>query len=159
MRYWPINYDYYYGFKVIIVISTSFSGAFWCVNGIDYYVENGRVLYYSVSVLYGKWRVNPFTPMIWLLILPSSCYIFPHKLVTRIWCLIKVTSCTWWVWVFSLPVYWTMHGYYRENWHVHPFWEFKDLYECKLWEVFFFLLCTFSKFLVILHSTQHINFW
>ena len=58
MRYWPINYDYYCGFKVIIVISTSFSGAFWCVNGIDYYLENGRVLYYSISVLYGKWRVK-----------------------------------------------------------------------------------------------------
>ncbi|CAH3037871.1 unnamed protein product, partial [Pocillopora meandrina] len=41
--------------KLIIVISTSFSEAFWCVNGIDYYVENGRVLYYSVSVLYGHY--------------------------------------------------------------------------------------------------------
>ena len=33
--------------------------------------------------------------MILLLILPSSCYIFPCKLVTRIWYLIKyVTGCT-----------------------------------------------------------------
>ena len=54
MRYWPISYDYYCGFKVIIVISTSFSEAFCRVNGIDYYVENGRVLYYSVNILHGK---------------------------------------------------------------------------------------------------------
>ena len=29
---------------------------------------------------------NPLTTMIWLLILPSSCYTFPGKLVTRTWC-------------------------------------------------------------------------
>ena len=34
---------------------------------------------------------NQLTPKIWLLILPSSCYKFPCKLVTRIWCLIKIT--------------------------------------------------------------------
>ena len=47
MRYWTINYDYYCGFKVIIAISTSFSGAFWCVNGIDYYVENSSAVLLS----------------------------------------------------------------------------------------------------------------
>ena len=31
-------------------------------------------------------NVNPLTPKIWLLILPSSCYIFPCELDTRIWC-------------------------------------------------------------------------
>ena len=29
---------------------------------------------------------NPLTPKIWFLILPSSCYKFPHQLVMRIWC-------------------------------------------------------------------------
>ena len=29
---------------------------------------------------------NSLIPMIWLLILPSGCYTFPCKLVTRIWC-------------------------------------------------------------------------
>ena len=37
----------------------------------------------------------PLTPKIWLLILPSSCYTFPCKLVTRIWHSIKVISFTW----------------------------------------------------------------
>ena len=31
-------------------------------------------------------RFNPWTPEIWLLILLFSCYTFPSKLVTRIWC-------------------------------------------------------------------------
>ena len=39
--------------KVIIVISTSFLGAFWSINGIDYYVENSKALYYSVNILHG----------------------------------------------------------------------------------------------------------
>ena len=43
----------------------------------------------------GAVEVNPLTLKIWLLILPSSCYTFPYKLITRIWCLIKITSCTW----------------------------------------------------------------
>ena len=30
--------------------------------------------------------LNPFTPKIWLLILPSSCHTFPCKLVLRTWC-------------------------------------------------------------------------
>ena len=54
---------------------------------------------------------SPTTSMIWLLILPSSCYIFPCKLVTRIWCQIKITTLAWhvcWImfrycWVFPLP--------------------------------------------------------
>ena len=31
-------------------------------------------------------RFNPSTPKIWLLILPSSCYTFPSKLIMIIWC-------------------------------------------------------------------------
>ena len=31
-------------------------------------------------------QLSSFTPKIWLLILSSSCYIFPGKLVVRIWC-------------------------------------------------------------------------
>ena len=65
--------------------------------------------------------INLLTPKIWLLILPSSCYTFPCKLITRIWCSIKVISCTWWVWVFSLPVCWIMYGYYRKKLPVNHF--------------------------------------
>jgi len=43
-------------FKVIIVISTSFLGAFWSINGIDYYLENSKALYYSVNILHGNWE-------------------------------------------------------------------------------------------------------
>ena len=38
--------------------------------------------------------LNPLTPKICLLILPISCCTFPCKLVTRIWCSIKIISCT-----------------------------------------------------------------
>ena len=50
--------------------------------------------------------INPLTFMIWLIILPTSCNTFPCKLVTRIWCWIKITTRL--VWVFSLPVCWIM---------------------------------------------------
>ena len=30
--------------------------------------------------------INQITPRMWFLILPCSCYIFPSKLITRIWC-------------------------------------------------------------------------
>lgn len=36
-------------------------------------------------------------------ILSSSCFIFPCKCMTRIWSLIKITTPTQYVWVFSLP--------------------------------------------------------
>ena len=63
------------------------------------------------------------TPKIWLLIFPSSCcYTFPSKLVTGILCTTKLISSSWWVWVFSLPVYWIMYKYYREKLHVNHFW-------------------------------------
>lgn len=39
--------------KVVIVISTSFLGAFLFVTGFDYYLENCTALYYSVSILHG----------------------------------------------------------------------------------------------------------
>ena len=39
--------------------------------------------------------INPSTPEIWLLILSSSCQTFPCKWVMRIWCAIKIKSCTW----------------------------------------------------------------
>ena len=40
-------------------------------------------------------QFNPLTPRIWLLILLSSCYTFPCKLVARIWCYIKIKTFTW----------------------------------------------------------------
>ena len=77
------------------------------------------------------------TFLIWLLILPSSCSTFPCILVTRIWCLIKITTPTWWVWVFSLPVYWMMYGYLI-YWYLVDFLKFKAVlhsirgYCCKM---------------------------
>ena len=69
--------------------------------------------------------LNPLTPKIWLSILPSSYYTCPRKLIMRIRCSIKVINCTWWVWVFSLPVYCIMYGYFREKLHVNHFLELK----------------------------------
>ena len=70
---------------------------------------------------------KPLTPKIWLLILPSSFYTFLCKMVMRIWWSIKVISCTWWVWVFSLPVCQIMYEHYREKLRVYHFWELKGL--------------------------------
>lgn len=39
--------------RVVIVIASSFLGAFGCINGLDYFVENSRSLYYSVNILHG----------------------------------------------------------------------------------------------------------
>ncbi|CAH3041790.1 unnamed protein product [Porites lobata] len=41
--------------KVIIVISTSFVGAFAVITGFDYYLENSTALYYSVNMLHGHY--------------------------------------------------------------------------------------------------------
>ena len=69
--------------------------------------------------------LNPLTPKIWLSILLSYYYTCPRKLIMRIRCSIKVINCTWWVWVFSLPVYCIMYGYFREKLHVNHFWGLK----------------------------------
>ena len=56
---------------------------------------------------------NPYNPRIQLLILFSSWYIFPCKLVARIWCYIFINTLIWWVWVFSLPdcwIIWILQG-------------------------------------------------
>ena len=50
---------------------------------------------------------KPLTPKILMLILPSSCYTSPCKSGTRISCQIRITTLTWYVWIFSLPVCWT----------------------------------------------------
>ena len=70
-------------------------------------------------------RCNPLTPRIWFLILPSSCYIFPFKLVARIWCLIKIITFTWYIWELSLPVCRRVDEYCREKLHANHFWELK----------------------------------
>ena len=63
--------------------------------------------------------------MIWLSILTSHCYTFPCKLVARIWYYTKITTSTWYIWVFSLPVCWIVDGYCWEKLHGNHFWEFK----------------------------------
>ena len=40
--------------QAVTIISTSFMGAFMFVNGVDYYLENCRALYYTVNILHGK---------------------------------------------------------------------------------------------------------
>ncbi|KAM7447183.1 hypothetical protein ABFA07_004615 [Porites harrisoni] len=40
--------------KAVIIISTSFMGAFKFVNGVDYFVENCKALYYTVNILRGN---------------------------------------------------------------------------------------------------------
>ena len=58
---------------------------------------------------------------------PSRSYSFPCKLVTRIWCYIKIqVASTWWLWVFSLSVCFIMFRYWWEKLHVDHLWEFKD---------------------------------
>ena len=40
--------------QAVIIISTSFMGAFKFVNGVDYFVENCKALYYTVNILHGE---------------------------------------------------------------------------------------------------------
>ena len=40
--------------QAVIIISTSFMGAFMFVNGVDYFVENCKALYYTLNILHGK---------------------------------------------------------------------------------------------------------
>ena len=40
--------------QAVIIISTSFIGAFMFVNGVDYFVENCKALYYTVNILRGN---------------------------------------------------------------------------------------------------------
>ena len=69
--------------------------------------------------------LNPLTPKIWLLSLSFGWYTFPCKLVMRIWCSIKVISCTWWLQVFLSPVWQIMYEYYKERLYINHFWELK----------------------------------
>lgn len=50
--------------KVVIIISTSFLGAFLLVNGLDYYLENSKVLNYSLNILHGQYDQS-FWPHCW----------------------------------------------------------------------------------------------
>ena len=40
--------------QAVIIISTSFVGAFMFVTGVDYFVENCKALYYTVNILHGE---------------------------------------------------------------------------------------------------------
>ena len=96
-----------------------------------------------------------FNSLIWLLILPSSWYTFPCKLVTRIRCLIEIISCTWWVWVFSQPVCWIVNGYYGKNLYVDHFWELKgSRWQSKL---FYLGLCISIRPLSIEGPSNELN--
>ena len=77
--------------------------------------------------------LNLLTPKIWLLILPSSCYTFPRKLVTGIWYSDTITI----FYVISLnillPVCWIMYEYYREKLHVDHFLTSSSDWCLRLW--------------------------
>lgn len=47
--------------QAVIIISTSFIGAFMFVNGVDYYLENCKALYYTVNILHGKSLIRQYT--------------------------------------------------------------------------------------------------
>ena len=74
-----------------------------------------KMLILSMESLFSKqtlryqvfaYSINPSPPKIWLSILPSSYNTFPSKIdyVNLVFNQLKVINCTWWVWVFSLPV-------------------------------------------------------
>ena len=65
------------------------------INYLDLYNKYFKLnsCLYLMKGWFVSWD-NHLTPKIWLLILPSSCYKFPCKLVTRIWCEIKITTST-----------------------------------------------------------------
>ena len=83
-------------------------------------IKKPRLQFNLGLVLISLWSTGP-----WLLIVPYSCCTFPCKFVMRTWCLIKMITSTWKVWVFSLPVCWIVFEYNREKFHVYHFWEFK----------------------------------
>ena len=83
--------------------------SFWLVLRIwSCVTSKTKSSHWYFSLLIFNCLVNPLTPKIWLLILPSSCYTFPCKLVMGIWCLIKISTSTWYIWTFSLHVCWIM---------------------------------------------------
>ena len=53
-------------------------------------IENEKISREVRGKLWNFMTFNPLTPEIWSLILLSSFYIFPCKLVMRIWCWIKI---------------------------------------------------------------------
>ena len=69
------------------------------------------------KALLGIALFNPLTPKIQLSPLVATHFLTNH--------LIKIRTLIWQVWVFSLPVYWIMQGYYREKLHVNHLWELK----------------------------------
>ena len=79
--------------------------------------------FYSWFVIFwGKFTLTLSIPKIWLLILPSSWYRFPCKLVTGICCQIKISSLLSILWVFWSLVSWILYEYYREKVHVNHLW-------------------------------------
>ena len=61
------------------------------------------------KALLGIALFNPLTPKIQLSPLVATDFLTNH--------LIKIRTLIWQVWVFPLPVYWIMQGYYREKLH------------------------------------------
>ncbi|XP_028407573.1 transmembrane protein 198-like isoform X2 [Dendronephthya gigantea] len=54
--------------KVIIILSTAFLGSLLFINGIDYYVEKGRVVTYTVNIMQGSHYYLPNCWYTWLVI-------------------------------------------------------------------------------------------
>lgn len=50
--------------RVLIILSTAFIGAFLTVNGLDYFLENGKVIFYAINVLHGRFEKS-MLPSCW----------------------------------------------------------------------------------------------
>lgn len=48
--------------KIVIIISTSFLGALMVINGIDYYIEKGRAMNFTIQILHGN---HVYLPNCW----------------------------------------------------------------------------------------------
>ena len=54
--------------KIIIILSTAFLGSLLFINGLDYYVEKGRVVTFTVNVLQGRHYHLPNCWYTWLVL-------------------------------------------------------------------------------------------
>ena len=77
-----------------------------------------RMYFSNSSVLWGRFSpVQSVLSMFRLLLLMTTENLYYYYT--------KITTSTWYIWVFSLPVCWIVDGYCVEKLHRNHFWEFK----------------------------------
>ena len=69
---------------------------------------------------------------------------------------IKITTFTWYIWVFSLPVCWIVGEYGREKMHVNHFWELKGY---RIFFPFFDWLLWLLVIWLWFYNTQSYSFY